>query len=74
MSFCLTLTIKITKVNLGDRHSNEQIILIHLSLQDSNSFHLVNRGDRIAQLVVERIAMPEIVQVEDLDDTSRGLL
>lgn len=31
------------------------------------------RGDRIAQLVVERIAMPQVMEVDDLDDTSRGL-
>ena len=29
-------------------------------------------GDRIAQLVIEAILTPPIVQVDDLDDTSRG--
>ncbi|EGF76528.1 hypothetical protein BATDEDRAFT_14775 [Batrachochytrium dendrobatidis JAM81] len=32
----------------------------------------VKRGDRIAQLIVERIAMPEVTEVEDLDATDRG--
>jgi dUTP pyrophosphatase len=29
-------------------------------------------GDRIAQLVLERIATPEVEEVTSLDDTERG--
>lgn len=32
----------------------------------------VKRGDRIAQLILERIATPDVVEVEDLDATDRG--
>lgn len=32
----------------------------------------VKRGDRIAQLILERIATPEILEVSELDDTTRG--
>ena len=32
----------------------------------------VKRGDRVAQLILERIATPEVVEVESLDDTQRG--
>ena len=32
----------------------------------------VKAGDRVAQLILERIATPEILEVEDLDDTARG--
>jgi dUTP pyrophosphatase len=32
----------------------------------------VKRGDRIAQLILERISMAEAVEVEDLDSTTRG--
>lgn len=32
----------------------------------------VNKGDRIAQLILERIATPEVEEVEDLDETVRG--
>ncbi|OAP54643.1 deoxyuridine 5'-triphosphate nucleotidohydrolase [Fonsecaea erecta] len=32
----------------------------------------VNKGDRIAQLVLERIYTPEIVEVEDLEESVRG--
>jgi len=32
----------------------------------------VSRGDRIAQLIVEKICMPDVVVVDDLDNTARG--
>ena len=32
----------------------------------------VNEGDRIAQLILERISTPSVRIVEDLDDTERG--
>ncbi|RHZ79043.1 hypothetical protein Glove_152g99 [Diversispora epigaea] len=32
----------------------------------------VHEGDRIAQLILERICTPEVVQVEELEDTVRG--
>ncbi|PWN51790.1 putative dUTP pyrophosphatase [Violaceomyces palustris] len=32
----------------------------------------INEGDRIAQLVIERIATPEVEEVDSLDETVRG--
>ena len=32
----------------------------------------VKAGDRVAQLILERIATPAILEVDDLDDTARG--
>ena len=32
----------------------------------------VSKGDRVAQLILERILTPDVVEVEDLDDTTRG--
>lgn len=32
----------------------------------------VKKGDRVAQLILERIVTPEVAEVEDLDDTTRG--
>ena len=32
----------------------------------------VKAGDRVAQLILERIATPQVLEVEDLDDTARG--
>lgn len=35
------------------------------------TFH-INKHDRIAQLILEKISLPEITVVEDLDETNRG--
>lgn len=32
----------------------------------------ISRGDRIAQLIVQRVELPEFVEVDELDDTARG--
>lgn len=32
----------------------------------------VKRGDRVAQLILERIFTPEVVEVSELDDSERG--
>ena len=32
----------------------------------------IKKGDRIAQAILEKINIPEIVEVENLDDTERG--
>lgn len=32
----------------------------------------INKGDRIAQLILEKISYADIVQVDDLDNTNRG--
>lgn len=32
----------------------------------------VNEGDRIAQLIIEKISTPEVQEVESLDETLRG--
>ena len=32
----------------------------------------VKPGDRIAQMIIERIMIPDVVEVDDLDSTVRG--
>ncbi|KNZ74444.1 Deoxyuridine 5'-triphosphate nucleotidohydrolase [Termitomyces sp. J132] len=44
------------------------VLLFNLSDKDFG----VKEGDRIAQLIVERIYTPEILEVKDLDETLRG--
>jgi len=34
--------------------------------------NVVKKGDRVAQLILERIATPEVLEVTDLDATVRG--
>lgn len=51
-----------------DYRGNVGVILFNHSDTDFS----VKAGDRIAQLVLEKIAIAEIAEVEDLDSTERG--
>lgn len=44
------------------------MLLVNNSTDDFD----VKKGDRVAQLLLERVSVPEVVEVEDLDDTLRG--
>ncbi|XP_063685618.1 uncharacterized protein LOC134819551 [Bolinopsis microptera] len=44
------------------------VVMFNLAQTD----YQVTRGDRIAQLVLERILTPPVLEVEDLDSTERG--
>ncbi|MDS1113550.1 dUTP diphosphatase [Gordonia westfalica] len=46
-----------------------KVCLINLDPEQSIT---ISRGDRIAQLIVQRVELPEFVEVDELDDTSRG--
>jgi dUTP pyrophosphatase len=46
-----------------------QIILINHDLKETFS---IKRGDRIAQLVFQRVENPEFVEVEELPGSGRG--
>ena len=47
-------------------------ILVNLVNLDPREPFTVHRGDRIAQLVVQRVARVRLVEVDSLDETSRG--
>lgn len=51
-----------------DYRGNVGVVLFNLSKTD----YTVHQGDRIAQLIVERISTPPLVEVEELDSTARG--
>ena len=38
----------------------------------NGSVYKFNKGDRIAQLILERCEVPPVIEVDSLDDTSRG--
>lgn len=39
---------------------------------NSNDFYTVSKGDKIAQLVIVPIIIPELEEVDELDETERG--
>jgi dUTP pyrophosphatase len=43
-----------------------------LLFNHSDADFAVRPGDRVAQMVVERVATPEVAEVDDLDATVRG--
>lgn len=43
-----------------------------LLFNHSESDFIINRGDRVAQLICERISRPILEEVTDLEDTDRG--
>ncbi|KAF8558801.1 dUTP diphosphatase [Imleria badia] len=45
------------------------VLLFNLSDQDFE----VQEGDRIAQLIIEKICNPDVLEVESLDETLRGV-
>ena len=48
-----------------------EIAVIMLNTDKRDSF-VVSRGDRIAQLVIQRVEEVALVKADELDDTSRG--
>lgn len=51
-----------------DYRGNVGVVLFNHSEKDFK----VNRGDRIAQLIIEVIQTPEVINVERIDETVRG--
>ena len=48
-----------------------EIMVTLLNTDNTNAFE-VKRGDRIAQLVIQKVELAQFEQVETLDDTARG--
>jgi len=44
------------------------VVLINLGKEA----YSVKRGDRIAQMVLKKVEQAELIEVEELDDTTRG--
>lgn len=69
----LALKYGITMVNTpgtvdSDYRGEINIIMINLGKED----FVIKRGDRIAQMVINKIEIPEVIEVERLDKTPRG--
>ena len=57
---------------LVDAGYRDELRVILVNLDPVEEF-AVQRGDRIAQLVIQRVEVPELRVVDALDDTDRGL-
>lgn len=51
-----------------DYRGNVGVVLFNHGDEDFS----IRRGDRVAQLILEKISMAEIIEVEELADTERG--
>lgn len=47
-----------------------EINLIMINFSDKS--FVIKRGDRIAQMVINKIEIPNIIEVQELDETNRG--
>ncbi|KAF9452171.1 dUTP diphosphatase [Macrolepiota fuliginosa MF-IS2] len=53
----------------ADYRGTVYVLLFNLSDKDFQ----VEEGDRVAQLIIERIYTPDVLEVDDLDETLRGV-
>jgi dUTP pyrophosphatase len=56
---------------LIDAHYRGELKICAINLDPSHDI-VIKRGDRVAQLVIQKVPMVELVEVSDLDDTDRG--
>lgn len=56
---------------LIDSHYRGELKVIAVNLDAKESIHIA-RGDRIAQLVIQKVPVVRLVEVESLDETDRG--
>ena len=56
---------------LIDAHYRGELKVILINLDPTNSIQ-INKGDRIAQLVIQEVPTVNLIEVEELDETDRG--
>ena len=56
---------------LIDAHYRGELKVILINLDPSNNIQ-INKGDRIAQLVIQEVPTVNLIEVEELDITDRG--
>ncbi len=56
---------------LIDSHYRGEIKLIAINLDQKETLH-ISRGDKIAQLVIQRVSTATVIEVDELDETVRG--
>jgi len=56
---------------LIDAHYRGELKVCAVNLDDKKGIH-ITRGERIAQLVIQKVPAVELVEVDELDETDRG--
>lgn len=56
---------------LIDAHYRGELKVIAVNLDDNETIH-ISKGERIAQLVIQRVPMVSLMEVDELDETDRG--
>lgn len=56
---------------LIDAHYRGELKVILINLDPSINIQ-INKGDRIAQLVIQEVPTVNLIEVEELDETDRG--
>ena len=56
---------------LIDSHYRGELKVVAINLDPQNPI-LINKGDRIAQLVIQEVPVVYLVEVKELDETDRG--
>ena len=57
---------------LVDSHYRGELKVCAINLDPNTEIH-ISRGDRIAQLVLQRVPTVDLVEVKELDETDRGI-
>lgn len=56
---------------LIDSHYRGELKVVAVNLDNVNAIH-IERGERIAQLVIQKVPVVTLIEVDELDDTDRG--
>lgn len=57
---------------LVDSHYRGELKVCAVNLDNEHPIH-IERGERIAQLVIQRVPVVELIEVDELDETDRGV-
>lgn len=69
--FVFRVASALTSLRVRVRQSGPSALGVILFNHSDKDFE-VKKGDRVAQMILERITTPEVVEVEDLEATDRG--
>lgn len=55
-----------------DQSYTGELLIILFNSNSTDDLFIINKGDKIAQLVIQEIFTPEVIEVKELDETARG--